>query len=571
MSLFTYWDNGSWENEINNVESKSGYDLQKSNDFAFDGSFSGKITNKGGGNIFDLNLDIASNKNLAPRFLPFLQNTDYRVRFRVYTPSSSPIGIGQVQMWLFATGSGTTGAQVIDVVDFTDQWVEFDWVFPSGNSVNSIDVRIGFNSFGGDDPIVGGLVYIDDVSIVEDGACDLEFDTPETTKTNETVDLANDGTITVNATSSFTIEYSLDNITWQLSNLFENLAPGTYTPFIRDSNPEGCTFIGVDVIIQPGTFIPPPPVPGGVLTIDKKPINDNNFLTWFEASGNTGFSSMVCSNQCWDIPNAYLNNKVQQPHYPIITPTETTSFYLNFNTLFDNPNHADFRLGMINAEGLQESDISDLNFLFEEDGTSYDIWCDVNIPSTQNGIYRFVIYNSNDNSTLFVSQEVELINSGYECVSTYIQFRNSLNLKGFRYQSLVNFIQQFRMRLYQIEEQTEESVSNYRSVSSGLLRNVHYDLDRYIVLEAYYFDKFGHRAMSTFQVHDTMFVNGVNYLLKSGYKSEVNALRNVNKGTVELYEQAFSSSDKYGVPIDLVVVGSDDDLLLGNNGGFIKL
>jgi len=77
--------------------------------------------------------------------------------------------------------------------------------------------------------------------------------------------------------------------------------------------------------------------------------------------------------------------------------------------------------------------------------------------------------------------------------------------------------------------------------------------------------------MSTFQVHDSLFVNGVNYLLKTAYKSEANVQRNTTRGTLELFEQDFSSSDKFGVPIDLVVVGSDDDLLVGDNGGFIKL
>lgn len=44
-----------------------------------------------------------------------------------------------------------------------------------------------------------------------------------------------DGQITINATSSNTIEYSLDQITWQASAIFSALLPSSYRIFLRDS------------------------------------------------------------------------------------------------------------------------------------------------------------------------------------------------------------------------------------------------------------------------------------------------------------------------------------------------
>jgi hypothetical protein len=48
---------------------------------------------------------------------------------------------------------------------------------------------------------------------------------------------ANDGTITITSPSGGygTYEYSIDGTAWQSSGSFQNLAPGIYSPMIRDA------------------------------------------------------------------------------------------------------------------------------------------------------------------------------------------------------------------------------------------------------------------------------------------------------------------------------------------------
>lgn len=58
-------------------------------------------------------------------------------------------------------------------------------------------------------------------------------------KTNQTAPGVNNGTITANATSSYSgVEYSINNVVWQSSGYFTGLAPGNYTVYVRDSG--GC-------------------------------------------------------------------------------------------------------------------------------------------------------------------------------------------------------------------------------------------------------------------------------------------------------------------------------------------
>lgn len=62
--------------------------------------------------------------------------------------------------------------------------------------------------------------------------------------------------IAVTATGSGILSYSIDNIFYQESPVFENLIPGFYTVYVRDSN--GCDLVtqGVNLIAAPNFFTP---------------------------------------------------------------------------------------------------------------------------------------------------------------------------------------------------------------------------------------------------------------------------------------------------------------------------
>jgi hypothetical protein len=110
-------------------------------------------------------------------------------------------------------------------------------------------------------------------------------------------------------------------------------------------------------------------------------------------------------------------------------------------------------------------------------------------------------------------------------------------------------------------------LTQYRAATTGKLRNVANDLDRFITLEMYYFDKLAHRAMEVFQTNDFILVNGETYLVKDLYKRSFDVQAHTYKGTLELFEQDFSTINRYGAPdaifVDDPVLGSDDGNVIG--------
>ena len=84
---------------------------------------------------------------------------------------------------------------------------------------------------------LAGEMYIDDITVFEDpvAVCDLAFDAVPVDVQNEQTIGGNDGGITVNATSSLTIEYSIDGVNFQLANTFLAVPPGFYNVFARDA------------------------------------------------------------------------------------------------------------------------------------------------------------------------------------------------------------------------------------------------------------------------------------------------------------------------------------------------
>lgn len=107
----------------------------------------------------------------------------------------------------------------------------FDYSLGSGITISETHYDSGGNlisSFGRSFTITGFTSSQPDI-------CDIAV---SASKTNETAQSANDGTITASAISSFSgVQYSLDAIHFQSSGTFTGLAPGTYTVYAKDSHP----------------------------------------------------------------------------------------------------------------------------------------------------------------------------------------------------------------------------------------------------------------------------------------------------------------------------------------------
>lgn len=621
---YVYYDFGRWESFNNNIENSlekgSGYadnpvlaTLQKSADFSHGGLSSGKLTFKG----FKIHPTFYS-PNL---YFPFIEYTsgpkawtqfftpgvapegsggkDFLLEAWIYTPSSNPIGSDDLklqfgpQVYPFQNGASTwqiTPTEIVSktVAECKDQWVKISYKFrfEGGNaffislyasdaSLRDLDLPAALDHNFQGTLNIDGVLYIDDVVLTDlsEQVCDLAFSSPAYTKTNETAVDANDGTITINATSSYTRQYSLDGVAWQASNFFSGVAPGSYTVYVRDTNPLGC-----GVISQAGVVIaefepvepPPPPVPGP-LEVDAEPVNLNNFISWFASDGPTNFTEIIFSNCCWDFANAYRINKRKRKHYPVVCNNEEFTFYINFEEPYTDPNFADFRLDLINNVGVVQSNIGPLNKQDLGDGV-YNIYSAVTLVGVPIGKYRLAIRNATNDAIVFISNELEVMSlDDAKCYTTRVQFRASFNMYRYFYLiDLDDFLNTIRLRLYKVDQQSDGTLAQYRAVSSGRLRNVSLELDRLLVFESYFFDDLANRAMEIFAVHDTILLNTKPFIAKGLFKADYVVSNNVNKGRIEMYDQEFSTQNRYGNP-NGGAFAEAPDALLGDDGDYILL
>lgn len=419
--------------------------------------------------------------------------------------------------------------------------------------------------------LLNGKMFFDNIILDETPVCNLTFNNPAFDKTDETVAL-NDGTVTVHATGTGTLQYKLDAGAYQLSSVFTGLAPGTYNIIVKDSTACGTITIPVTILAY-NAPPPPPPPPAGILQMDEQPVNMYNFMSWFPCAGELGFTDGIeCINQFWDLPRGYRLNAITHQHFAVVMQNEDFSFYINFDVACTYPSFTNLKVALITSGGVIKADCGVLKKDANADN-SYNIYATINLDATiPEGVYRLLIYDFVTNNTLYISSGIEVMTENDAKSQTVrIIHRNTYDIYKYYYSRIPDYVNQIRLKMNLADEEPEATISNYRAVSSGRLRNVNIELDKWIQLEAYYFDDLAIRGMYVFQICDTININGKNYILKDIYKTTWVPKLCINKGLISFYEQEFSTANRFGIPGNLTVVGSDDPLLMGDGGGFIKL
>jgi hypothetical protein len=149
------------------------------------------------------------------------------------------------------------------------------------------------------------------------------------------------GSITVTATPSGTYTYSINNGSYQSSNIFNNLAAGNYT--IMAKNADGCMSTstsvtlsatnpcnGVNIILTPATTY-----------ADLCPTSNNGSIT-LTASGSTGFTYSNDGGTTFQASNVFSN--LAAANYPVVVKDVNGCTKSQTVTVSPNPGGVKFNL-----------------------------------------------------------------------------------------------------------------------------------------------------------------------------------------------------------------------------------
>ena len=290
-------------------------------------------------------------------------------------------------------------------------------------------------------------------------------------------------------------------------------------------------------------------------------VNQGNYYTWFSLQG-TDLSDLnvpLCSarlKECFGadiskagIVNPYIKNP-NTKHHPIVTPFEETTFYINFDVPIDSGVVNDFELGIMDeyfnliipSIGTIQKHIVNIDNDYVYFGTDIRPEKDDLVPCN---LYRFVIYDKSTDVLLYISNPWRFLTEDVTEKSTYLEYRSSTSIFNFDYTGLPSYVNKVRLKLYNIGLGSESESEQYRSATTGTVRNFESVLDKFFVIETYWFDELAEVATMVLNEHDDIKMNAVEYTIKTKWQPEDNVFSRVKKGTFEVIEKQFSEINRF--------------------------
>jgi hypothetical protein len=142
--------------------------------------------------------------------------------------------IDEVRIWNVARTQAQIGANMLDLPSPTTQPGLLGY-YKMDNSVVNVQGNAAFNG-----TWVGPANYVPETAVIP------TFALNDVNPTNSTCLGANNGAIDIQASGS-SLQYSINGTTWQGSNNFIGLNPGTYTAYVR--SPEGCIIPSTNLVV----------------------------------------------------------------------------------------------------------------------------------------------------------------------------------------------------------------------------------------------------------------------------------------------------------------------------------
>lgn len=275
-------------------------------------------------------------------------------------------------------------------------------------------------------------------------------------------------------------------------------------------------------------------------------INFTNFIRFY-----TG----TVEDQSIGIPRlALIDNKC---YCPVYVSGERAAFYINASVPFlDGDDVANLELRILNPDGTVSSN---LGVILQRVSLTngYRLYADFIFPDVPNRQYQFQIFNTVTNVPKCTSNWIQVLDFYQaETITASVVWRNSRSNYYYDWTLYPDFYCRIRLHLSLQSYTPEGTVEQLQSVNNGHRRNLNRTVDKSVKLMTYYFDDGANDACIALFEADDVQINGKKYLAKTIYNPNARPNSKVSTGEIELYEQDFSSVNKYGqLPVQLTNQG----------------
>lgn len=214
-----------------------------------------------------------------------------------------------------------------------------------------------------------------------------------------------------------------------------------------------------------------------------------------------------------------------------------TSFFTNFKDGF-NPNT--FTLKVFSEESPRTDHTSDFTITSVVVGIQAYITITLNNDSLRYRTFNLVFVQTDSNLVKYISRRLVVMPEDYEN-SVRVEF--SSNRGVFHYFPYADRehgqTQKFEFMGSMSSFDYSEDREVYKEVTTGRSRTVNNTLKRTYLLETYYQDFFAHEALAFIFFHESLNLNGKDYVVLEGYEANSEKLMDLTSGQIKLEDTGF--------------------------------